>query len=158
MNVKTLVTSMAQSIAQDSAILAWANTHYGQDHYVFVNFDTQNPPGEGYCPCVYIKPHRKRVGQRVDTKVHEVIIICCIYDDASREYPGISNIVEFMGVSRLDDFYELVRTCIAGIEIGDATFSVVEPEYETIDQFPFMYCGTMVTLLEPVTMGPDYLA
>lgn len=157
MNVNTLITNLAVAVAQDSDILTWANTNYGQDHYVFVNFDVQDPPGEDYCPYVMIAPDRKRMGQRISQREHAVDVVCCIHDDASRTHAGISNIIEYQGVSNLETFRKYVETAVVGVSVGNGAFDF-EVEYDTISTFPLMWCFMRATVPEPVTIGSDYLA
>lgn len=156
MNINALITDMAEAIAQSADVLAWANLYYKRDHRVFVNFDMENPPGESYCPYAVIYPESKLAGQTIQQRAHVLHVVTCVYDDSSREYPGINNIIEYEGLQRAEAFRKLVETAMAGVDIGNGVIDF-NIEYDPISDFPFLWCGMAVTITEPVTMGSEYL-
>ncbi|MEE4112712.1 MAG: hypothetical protein V2I40_07850 [Desulfobacteraceae bacterium] len=156
MNINTLITDMAEAIAQDPDILEWANLYYGRDHYVFVNFDIENPPGESYCPYVVIFPEAKRIGQGIRQRSHTLHVVACVHDDSSRDYPGFTNIIEYEGLQRSEAFRKLVETAMAGVDIGNGLMDF-EIDYDSISDFPFFWCFMSAIITEPVTMGSNPL-
>jgi len=157
MDLNVLLKRCAEKIAQDPDILEWANLHYGRDHTVFVNFDMQNPPGEEYCPYVAIAEGGKRAGQTIRERSHVIGSFLCIHDDEEKAYPGISNIVQYVGGYRAEAFRKLVETAFTNVDVGNATVNF-ETEFDTISNFPFMWCFMDATFDEQVTMGSDPLA
>jgi len=157
MDITTLIDDFAEGIAQDPDVLEWANLTYGQDHRVFVNFDVENPPGESYCPFVMLMPESKRAGQTIVNRSHEVHVVCCVHDSEFRDHLSISNITEYLGVSRLEAFRKLVETALASVDIGNPTIDF-DIEDDTISYFPFLWCYMAARVDEPVTMGSDPLA
>ena len=157
MNINTLVTDMAEAIAQDPDILEWANLYYNRDHYVFVNCDIKNLPGESYCPYFAIFPEAKRAGQTVRQRSHTVHVVSCVNDANFRDYPGFTNIIEYEGVQRAEAFRKLAETAMVGVDIGNGVIDF-DVDYDTITDFPFMWSYMAAVITEPVTMGSDYLS
>jgi len=157
MNINTLLNDFSEAVAQSSTIKAWTQANYTADHKVYVGMDTRKPPNKDDCPYVAIYPERKQIGQHQREKHHEIEVVCCIHDDTSRTHPGISNLIEYTGVQNIESFRKLVETCIAGVDIGNATLSLVSVDYEMIESFPFIMCGMIVDVWESVTIGSDPL-
>ena len=157
MNINTLTDNIAEAVAGDSGISSWSNTNYSTDHTVFINVDGDDLPGSDYCPYVIVVPDRKAAGQRTSQREHTVDVICCISDDSTRAHAGYTNIVDYQGSYNLEAFRKLVETAIVGVDVGNGTVDF-ELEFDTISVFPLMWCFMRVLVLEPVTMGSDYLA
>ena len=156
MNINTLITDMAEAIAQDPDLLEWANLHYSRDHYVFVNFDIENPPGDSYCPYVVIYPETKRIGQGIRERIHTLHVVSCVHDDSYRDYPNFTNIVEYQGLQRAEACRKLVETAMAAVDIGNGLIDF-EIEYDSITDFPYIWCFMAAIITEPVTMGSNPL-
>jgi len=137
MDINVLSESIKDALATDTSISTWSQAVYGRAHKLYVNADVRDLPAEDDCPYIAFYPSRKKAGHAVIYKEHGFIITSCIYDDASRINPE-GNIIEYLGVSRLEDFRKLVENALAAMDIGNALLNTVDIEYETIEFFPFM--------------------
>lgn len=156
MDLNSLLGDLAEAVASDSDTLTWANSTYGRDHKVYVNVDVRNPPGEDDCPFVALYPLSKSVGRAVSRKEHGFEVVCCVHDSALKSH-ALTNLVEYEGVRRVETFRKYVETAIAGVSVGNALLELVEVEYETIDQFPFILSVMVIQIGEEVTIGSNPL-
>jgi len=158
MDINDLIDDFSVGIAQDADVLEWSNQNFGKDLKVFVNFDQENPPGADDCPLAAVIPESKRFGQTIRDPEHIVNVIACVRNNASRQHPSVGNITEYQGVSQIEDLRKLIETALVGLsDLGNATLDF-EVEYDTITDFPFMWCYMAVIVKLPITMGADPLA
>ena len=156
MNINTILAALADDIAKNAGLKTWANTNYSQNHKVFINIDRRNPPGESDCPYVVLYPISKNVGSGEGVKRHGFEIICCINDDSSRTHAE-ANVTEYAGVQDIETFRKMVETIIDGTDLGGAFMETVDIEYETIEMFPFMMAGMVVSVREDWSFSDDPL-
>lgn len=157
MNINTLINNFAETVAQASAIKTWTQANYTADHKVYAGMDTRKPPKKDDCPYVCLYPVQKHVGQHSREKHQEIEVVCCIHDTTTRAHAGITNLTEYTGVQNIESFRKLVETAIAGVDIGNATLSVIAVDYEMIETFPFFMCGMVLDVWEGVCIGSDPL-
>lgn len=156
MNINTIISDMAQDLALNAGLLAWSKVTYGQDHKVYINIDRRNPPGEDDCPYVVIYPITKNVGSAESAKKHGLEMVCCIHDDASRTHAE-TNVTEYEGVQNIETFRKKVEGILDDTDLGDAFIETVDIEYDTIEMFPFMMAGMVVSIHEDWSFGDDPL-
>ena len=156
MDINTILTDIAQDIALNADLGAWSTVTYGRTHEVFINIDRRNPPGEDNCPYVVLYPISKNVGSGESVKRHGFEIICCVNDDSSRTHAE-TNVTEYEGVQNIETFRKKVETIIDGTDIGGAFVETVDIEYETIEMFPFMMAGMVVSIHEDWSFGDNPL-
>jgi len=157
MNILTLIDTVVDGIARSATILDWTNDNYGNDQYVFVNFDIENPPGESYCPFSVIYPEIKQVGQGRSQKSHIIHVVNCLHDSSRREKPGYGNVIEYNGVRKSEEYRKLVETEIIGLSLGNVLINI-DVEYDPITDFPFFWTFMAISVEEAVTMGSDYMS
>ena len=156
MDINTILTDIAQDIALNADLGAWSDVTYGRTHEVFINIDRRNPPGEDDCPYVVLYPISKNVGSGEGVKRHGFEIICCINDDSSRTHAE-ANITEYEGVQNIETFRKKVETIIDAADLSGAFVETVDIEYETIEMFPFMMAGMVISVHEDWSFGEDPL-
>lgn len=156
MNINTLISELSKTVANDSALTNWAVNAYGQSHNVFINMDLRDPPKDTDCPYLVILPLSKSVGRGREEKTHEIEISCCVYDD-DFEIHAETNITEFAGSKRLEEFRKLAETVIANSDIGNALIESVDIEYDVVSSFPFMWVGMVFEITEQFVFGSDPL-
>ena len=154
MDINSLIDSLVNSIATDTALTAWCNSTYNKAHTVFVSFDERVLPGESDCPFVVVYPVQKQVGQSRGVKSHHVEIDCCIFDESLRTFtPG--NITGYAGVQRIEQFRKLVETAVTSTSLTNCLFDGLDVEYDVISQFPFHQCGMLFEINEKSRVGTD---
>ena len=160
------INSLAEALALDTTIAAWATGLYGKGHKVYVNLDLRNPPAEDDCPYIALYPQGQTYGRETREQMIEIEVVCCLNDSAlvthtqgeGEEATPIANLVEFAGVRRLEEFRRLVEKKIATVAIGNAAISAGESDYETIDFFPVFMVGQRFTIIDHLCIGEDPLA
>lgn len=157
MNINTLINDFAEALADSETIKNWCQVNYTSDHKVYAGMDTRDPPDENDCPYLVLYPVRKHLGQHQREKHHEIEVVCCLNDTTFNVHGGIGNLTEFTGVQNIESFRKLVETCIAAVDIGNATLSTIAVDYEMIESFPFFMCGMVLDVWEAVTIGSDPL-
>ena len=164
MNINTLISEITQAIATDNTLRTWSLSTYDQVHKVYVNADAKNQPGEADCPFVVLFPSSKVVGETQSTKYHELVVMCVVNDSsASLENYGLDNVTEYAGVVRLETFRKYVESAISTEISSDSTnfmnvsINMVEVNYETMEEFPFMVAEMLIGFTEDVPIGSDYL-
>ena len=157
MNINTLINDFSEAVASSATIKTWTNANYTSDHTVFVGLDTREPPGESDCPYVAMYPVRKHIGQHEREKNHQIEVVACLFDTGTKSHGAITNITEYAGVQNIEAFRKLIETDIAGVDIGNATLSVIAVDYEAIEVFPFFMCGMVINVWESVCIGSDPL-
>ena len=132
----------------------WCQATYGQKHQVYKNFDERDPPGDEKCPYILIYPAAKKAGHHVNQKTHAFETVCCIYDE-SLVTGGTENITEYHGVQRLETFRKYIEAAILVSVPSKTELAVMEVEYDTITNFPFMAAGMILEITETVCLGED---
>jgi hypothetical protein len=166
LSLSSCINSLAEELALNSAIASWATALYGKVHKIYVNLDLRNPPDEADCPYIALYPQGQVYGRERRDQVIDLEVVCCVNDAATivhatgegEEAVPIANLVEYAGVRRLEDFRRLAEKAIAAVAIGNATVSVGESDYETIDYFPFFMVGQRFTITDYLCIGEDPLA
>ena len=157
MNIATLIDTIAEALAADTALQGWAALTYEQDATIYVDIDERNPPGPDQMPCVILYPDNKSAGYGRSEKQHRVIVEVWLHDDESRIRLA-EHIIEYLGVGRIETMRKHVENVVAGIDLGDdGLLEEVLTEYETVAQFPLFVAVMAMTITEPVTLGSNYL-
>lgn len=151
MNMNTLLTSIRDAIAADSAIKTWTQSTYTKDHTVFVGVDTRNPPAEADCPCVVLSMTGKTGGYARDVISHSFIVSCEINKDS---HTTTSNKIEYDGMQQLETFRQKVLTAIKAL---DLRVTEVDTTYETIMFYPAFLCDMVITIEEENEFGSDFI-
>ena len=158
MDINTLTETLALALADDSAISSWATANYGRGIQVYVNIDTDNPPGRAECPWVMLYPTGKSVSLERDLKPHNYQIEIGVYDEDMVIPKTRENLTEFVGGRRLEELRQLVQTAITTALPAALDLENTEIDYVTISAFPFFLSGMVIKLTEPVCIGGDYLS
>ncbi len=163
MNINTLLDRICVAVAQDTDIKNWCLLNYGKTHTAYYDLDQRNYPDGSNCPYVFAAPDTKDVG-RVKSVREQSVEVGCLVDasahstDATFEADDdIPNLYRFPGSKRIEEFRKLVETAIMGIDIGNASWSVVGTIYDTIGSYPYIKAEMQFELIETVTLGSDPL-
>jgi hypothetical protein len=154
--VATFIQAAAQALAADSALTAWAQATYGRPQKVYINIDLKNPPGQADCPYVILRPATARIGNAQAQKLAQLEMVCCLYDESFRTYAEDA-ITEYNGVQRLCELIQLAIRALAALDIGNALLNLLEPDFDTIESFPFFMAGLPLAITEDYVLGADRL-
>lgn len=154
MNIDILIDMLSRAVARDDSIESWCTYTYGHRHKVYVNIDERQPPAAADCPYIALMPAAKRTGQDINRRNHTIDVACVLHDEESRVHADI-NIVEYLGVSRLEQLRKLAETAAFGALTGNLDLSLLEIEYDTISMFPYLLAWMALQITEPVLIGTD---
>jgi hypothetical protein len=154
--LKNRINTFAQVLAADPGLTAWALSAYGRKPKVFINIDTEKPPGEEHCPYVLLYPESARFGNAQNEKLSTLTMVCALYDAGFRTYAD-GDIVEYAGVQNLLDLMQLAVRALAAVDLGNELLSVLEPVFDTIDSFPFFLAGLPLAISGDYVLGSDRL-
>jgi hypothetical protein len=157
MDITSLVNVIAAAVASDPEIKTWCDVTYGQTHKVYKNADRRNPPGEDDCPFVILFPTGKTAGERRSRKNHRIEVDVCIHDDSTSFSDDIAGLISYAGVDRIEEFRKLVETAVETADTERCTVDDVDIEYNTVENFPFLWAGTVFNFGEPARVGADPL-
>jgi len=157
MNINTLMENLREALHDDEALQVWSNVHYGSYHKVYVGIDTRNPPGEDDYPLVHLFPIEKTVGYEMDAQDHVIGVTCGIHDTATLTLAR-ENLVEYRGMTYIEEFRKLAETAIAGADIGTLRIDALRIEYETVEFFPYFLATMEITMRGDYYQGDDVFA
>jgi hypothetical protein len=153
MDINTILTTLRDAIADDSATKTWTQSIYEADHTLFVGIDSRNPPGEADCPYVAIYHDSRGTGTGNAKKECNITVVCAIHD-ASLVTGGKKNVTEYAGVRRLEKFRQLIEAVVDAADLGGrASVEAAAAEYEEIEHFPFFMCATLYSVTEALLIG-----
>lgn len=151
MNIITHLHNVRDAVADDAAVKAWCQSNYSQDHKVYVGVDTRKPPGADDYPLVHLYPVSKAEGYSI-TRQGIIIGATCGIHDSTMLSTGKANVVEYRGVSYIDELRNLIRAAILSVDYG-AYDPDINTEFETIDFFPFFLANMEITFSGEYTQG-----
>ena len=156
MDLYAFIKDAALALATDDALQSWAQTTYQAPVKIFISEDDRDPPGEGDMPYVTLFPLSRRAGRGQSRKQYRVVAACRLLDE-SRVTHASELIIEWQGTARLERMRRLVLAVIAGMDTDDALLDAEECEYDTISFFPIFECAQVLSFVEDVEIGGDYL-
>lgn len=152
MDLNTLISALSTAMAADAATKAWSNTNYGQDHTVFENMDARDVPEDDDCPMAMIRPANRSGGLSQPQKQHVIYVDSVVYDTAMVTTSGVR---VFTGGRNVEAFRKLIFTAIKAAIPSGCWISTVSVDYDTIEQFPYHWCGMTVEIAQEQTIGSD---
>jgi hypothetical protein len=157
MDINTLIDDITTALSQDATLQAWAHDIYDRAAKIYTNIDIRNPPTGDDCPYIVVFPRGKVCGYYVKEQDHAIEVDCCITDESVRDRDD-ENIVEYLGVSRLETFRKYVETTIAGVDLDNGIIDEIHIEYNVMEFFPSMVAEMTIGIKKPVTLGVDPLS
>jgi len=154
MRIDTLLDTLADAIASNATLSAWATTTYGKAHKVFINMDQHAPPEASDAPFVVIYKQSKTEGQGVDPRSHGIGVRCAV-NDSTKATPTHTNQTEYNGGSRLETMRRYTRNAVTGASMGNCTVDSIATEYGPLENFPWFVCDMSITILEDALIGVD---
>ncbi len=157
MNINNLVQSLAEEIASDIYLKNWAQSNYGRDHKVFWGIDERQPPDENDCPYVAIYAVGKSAGHGRAQKEHLIGLECWVFDDSVGQHQQITNLTIYNAPKAAESMRQLVVNVLATHDLGNALLDAIDDSHEPIEAYPFVGIGSVITIIEPVTLGSNYM-
>jgi hypothetical protein len=165
----TILNTIRDGIAGDSAIDTWCRATYGQGHKVFVGIDPNSPPadpdldetgkaiaGTGQYPCIALSIGGKTEGVEQLNIPHRFRSTLGLYDD-SRPGDTDTNILQYAGATRIEEFRALVDAAlvkaVATLENHDITEA--EMDFSPVTLFPWFLCDMDFTVVETQEFRSD---
>jgi hypothetical protein len=145
-----LIGGIADALAGDAAIAAWADGEYGRPCAVFENIDLRSPPDEEDCPLVIVHPASKEAGLR-DKRSHGISVTVLVFDD--HRVAEASGVIRYTGPRQAEALRLLALTAILGSIPSGCRIDSVAVEYDTIEQFPFCWIDMVLTVVQENTLG-----
>lgn len=158
MDINTLLTTIRDAVADDTATKTWTQSIYTKDHHVFLGIDERNPPAESSYPAVSLYPVNKAAGEGQESIRHTVGLSLGIHDE-SLATGGKTNVTEYNGMQRIETFRQKVFDATATAVTGLSGMSIteIETEYSAIEFFPYFLCVMTITADEETEFGSDFL-
>jgi len=153
MDINQLLETFTNAVAVQEDIITWSTTAYGHTYNVFENMDFRNPPDADDCPLVVFSPGTKIGGLSQGVKSHGIGVDLLVYDS---EMPVDDNgVIRFNGGRKVEEFRQLVLAKILSAMPGNCHLESVRTEYETIDQFPYVFAGMDLVITEEKIIGQN---
>ena len=153
MDMYNLLSAIKTAIADDADVKAWTQDVYKKDHMVFLGTDRRQEPDEDKYPLVGIFPVSKECGYDATIYAHEIDVVCGVHDDDMVD-TGVSNLIEYAGIERIEIFRKKVENAIASTNI-EGIITMLRIAYEAIEFFPFFLAGMTIRISEYVSLGDD---
>lgn len=155
MDLYTLLDNLVTAVAQDATLKAWSQLYYGQDHYVFVDQDERDPPGESDAPCVQFHSPSKSADEENRIVEYGVGVFALISDN-TLETGGEDNVEEYTSTGRLVYFANRIITVIRAAKPDDfvMAYGLIT---DTITGFPNFEADIAVDFRERLVIGDDPL-
>ena len=156
LDLYTHLNTLAEALAANAELSAWAASAYGHGHKVFLGEDLRKPPEAADCPYIAVYPESQAYG-RLNSQQHiGLIVVCCVHDEAFISHAGLANLIDYAGVRNLEAFRRLAERKLAAVSVGNAVMALGESDYELMEFFPFMMVAERVTYTEDLPLGDPF--
>ena len=157
MNIHTILTNTGTLLREDATLAAWILSTYGGTVSLYTGINTQNPPASTACPLIILFPEGKVGGHGADEKEHHIRIRLEIYNDDLTTVDDAHG--TWIKYDALDDIETFVGHVLKAIWDGLASIGVdflqIGTEYETIENFPFVFVDLNLTMTIPMTTASN---
>lgn len=137
-SLRDALTLIRTTLADDVDIETLCTTYYQRKHKVLIGIDPRNPPDSNdFCPYIAVGLGRRaRDAGNHHYIIHELIVGVVINDDADcSDDPAMPvNVVEFKGVSRVDELASLIERKLTKAFDQNGFPNAQSPEFD--DQAP----------------------
>jgi hypothetical protein len=154
-NLNTILSALRDGIAGDEPLDLWSVATYGQRHSVYVGLDTNNPPAESAYPVISLYILGKTAGVAQDTITHTIGVACGVIDSTST-VNGDTNVTEYNGVARIEDFRKLIETAaVTALDALSLRMTELRTDFSPVSLFPYFLCDMELTIIEDMEFGSD---
>ena len=156
MNFNTLIETIRNAIALASTIKTWAEANYGRVHNTYIGTDPRNSPDSSKYPLIAIYPVSKKTGYDSMERIHDVDIVCGIYDE-NYTVTGEDNITEYTGIKNIESFRKLIETAVTELTVTElgGRIDALNIIYEPLEFFPYFLAGMTFRVIEDLSQGDD---
>jgi hypothetical protein len=159
MNITTLINLFRDTLKDNETISHWCETNFSKEHTVYKGMDQRNPPASTEYPLVHLYPVNKRVGSGQDEASHVIGVTCGVYKDSVTTTDATHGVLkEYAGIDLLEAFRKLVENAVVAALPAEASLSMLNIEYETIEFFPFLLASMEFVITIPYVLGTDIFA
>ncbi|MBI9092196.1 MAG: hypothetical protein JEZ12_23535 [Desulfobacterium sp.] len=151
MNINELIETITNAVADQEELNAWSTIEYDRGYRVFENIDMRNPPEEEDCPLVVVRPSEKSGGMSRSVKSFTLAVDCLVFDDGIPE--EINGVIRFKGGRLVEEFRTMVFSHILAAIPSDCHIADIEVQYDTVEQFPYIWCGMGITIEQGQIIG-----
>jgi hypothetical protein len=155
MDLDTLLNNARDAVATDSALTAWSNTHYGEDHNVFIDQDIDNPPDETNRINVQIHSPSKR-GKEDERTVSYGFGMFITLNDEDLDTGLEDNITEFKATTKLLQFCKLALAAVRTVKPNNS-YMAYDMITDTISSFPVFEADVAIEFEQTLVIGEDPL-
>ena len=143
-----LLANMSRAVSGNKALSSWCDFNFGRQVSVFSGSDPDNPPKEPDYPLVELVSMDDNHGREIDRPERLVGLVCGIHDSEvePQHYNGLT--IQ-RGLLRLEEFYRLVLTAVAGADLLGGYIATVEAQREDENLFPFFLLGAEISIVKP---------
>ena len=151
MDINTLIETLVDAVADQDDINTWSQIEYDRDYKTFENLDMRNPPQETDCPLVVIRPESKTGGLSEPVKSFGLGIDCLVHDSG---IPDETNgVIRFTGGRLVEEFRAMVFGKILSALPSDCHVAELAVAYDTVEQFPYIWCGMGLRIEQEQLIG-----
>jgi len=151
MDINTLIVTLTDAVVSQDDITAWSTIEYGHGYHVFENIDMRNPPEETDCPLIIIRPQSKSGGMNADVKSFSLGIDCLVFDSGIPV--EINGLIRFKGGRLVEELRAMVFAKIHGALPSDCHVGDLAVDYDTVEQFPYIWCGMTINIEQEQLIG-----
>ena len=134
-----VIKVLAQGVAENAALRAWCQEHYGKDPVVFVGIDQKRPPSPSDVPFVAFSSSESTEKGLLS---QGALLFDVIWGVANEEKTVTGNLVEYDGARECDEMGSLVA---AALERVEPSFTVASGTYDIDLSTPWfpLWCGVL---------------
>ena len=147
MNMVSFNTTLRAAITNYAPINVWAQAEYSKNHDFLSRADKKYAPEEGDCPVCALTPASRNVGQESREVRCSFALDLLVYDSSSK------------GFENVETYRKLIEDAVVAAIAGTNVSLVgVDVSYELDEDFPFLWCGTMMNFKETAYIGKNPLS
>jgi hypothetical protein len=150
-NTNSIIDAATTAVAAQADIEAWSQEQYGMSYNVFENIDLRDPPDPDECPAIVVRPLTKAGGMNRPVKTTDIGVDCLVFDE--RKNQTASGVIQFLGSRMVEELRKMIFAKIQAAIPSDLHIVDLEVDYDTVEQFPYCWCGMAITIEQEQLIG-----
>jgi len=150
MPIMDLIKDGARAIKGDEAINNWSTAYYQQAVNITIGLDPEDIPKKEIYPLVDLYPIDGGNQGREAEDISRIMVMTCGLYDPETENMVYQDIQMQRGLARLDEFFRLAITALAGADLQGGYISELRPQFMEEILFPFFLHRCEIEIVKPL--------